>query len=158
MTTDTVLFLPKDLAALDQIIASLKNTLKTAGHEAGDLAHQSSETWHDNYGFEEADRERKRINGRLKELQAIRARAEIVEKQATPDRVCLGSTVTLHYTETDTHQTVIVGSYMVLDKIDPQEFSYAAPLIAPLLGATLGETKVIEIHGAISHVRIVSVA
>jgi transcription elongation GreA/GreB family factor len=157
MANEHFLFFQKDIIALEKAIASLKDDLKTIGKEVGDLAHQSSETWHDNYGFEEADRERKRLIGRLEELQIIWNKAKVVEGQLMSSTVSLGSTVTIQYIEINIKQIIIVGSYMVLDKTNPNEFSYAAPLITSLLGATVGEMRTIEIHGTISHVQVVGI-
>lgn len=157
MKNTPFLFLRKDYLALEKNIDALKNNLKTVGFEVGEMSHQSSETWHDNYGFEEADRERKRLAGTLEELKKVYAQAEVVEPSSHTERVSLGSRVTIQNVDTLEEKVVVVGSYMVLEKTDPNEFSYAAPFVAPLMGASVGEVREIEIGGKISKMRIIQI-
>ena len=151
------LFLRKDYLALEKNIDALKNNLKTVGFEVGEMSHQSSETWHDNYGFEEADRERKRLAGTLEELKKVYAQAEIVEPSVHAEHVSLGSKVTIQNVDTHEEKVVFVGSYMVLKKTDPNEFSYAAPFVAPLMGASVGEVREIKIGGVLSRIKVVDI-
>lgn len=157
MKNTPFLFLRKDYLALEKNIDALKNNLKTVGFEVGEMSRQSSETWHDNYGFEEADRERKRLAGTLEELKKVYAQAEVVEPSSHTERVSLGSRVTIQNVDTLEEKVVVVGSYMVLEKTDPNEFSYAAPFVAPLMGASVGEVREIEIGGKISKMRIIQI-
>jgi len=152
------LFLQKDYSALEKNIDALKNNLKTVGFEVGEMSHQSSETWHDNYGFEEADRERKRLAGTLEELKKVYAQAEVVESSPHAEHVSLGSKVTIQNIETHEKKVVVVGSYMVLEKTDPSEFSYAAPFVTSLMGASLGEVREIKTGEKISKMKIIQIA
>lgn len=152
------LFLRKDYLVLEKNIDALKNNLKMVGFEVGEMSHQSSETWHDNYGFEEADRERKRLAGTLEELKKVYAQAEIVEPSYRTEKISLGSKVTIYNIDTHEEKVVVVGSYMVLDKTNPNEFSYAAPFVTPLMGASVGEVREVEIGKIISRIRIISIA
>lgn len=152
------LFLRKDYLALEKNIDALKNNLKTVGFEVGEMSHQSSETWHDNYGFEEADRERKRLAGTLEELKKVYAQAEVVEPSSRTNGISLGSKVIIQNIDTQEEKTVIVGSYMVLEKTDPSEFSYAAPFVTSLMGASLGEVREIKIGEKISKMKIIQIA
>ena len=151
------LFLRKDYLALEKNIDALKNNLKTVGFEVGEMSHQSSETWHDNYGFEEADRERKRLAGTLEELKKVYAQAEVVETSSHTEKVSLGSRVTMQNIDTREEKVVVVGSYMVLEKTDPNEFSYAAPFVASLMGASVGEVREVKIGEKIAKMKIIQI-
>ena len=151
------LFLRKDYLALEKNIDALKNNLKTVGFEVGEMSHQSSETWHDNYGFEEADRERKRIAGTLEELKKVYAQAEVVEPSYHAEKVSLGSKIMIQNIDTHEEKIVVVGSYMVLEKTDQNEFSYAAPFVAPLMGASVGDVREVEIGGTVYRMRIIGI-
>lgn len=59
--------------------------------------------------------------------------------------------------DTNEEKVVLVGSYMVLKKTNPNEFSYAAPFVAPLMGASVGETREVKIGEALSRIKIVSI-
>jgi transcription elongation GreA/GreB family factor len=157
MKDTSFLFLRKDYLALEKNIDALKNNLKTVGFEVGEMSHQSSETWHDNYGFEEADRERKRLAGTLEELKKVYAQAEVVEPSSHAEKVSLGSRVMIQNIDTHEEKIVVVGSYMVLEKTDPNEFSYAAPFVAPLMGAAVGEIREVKIGEVLSWIKVIGI-
>lgn len=141
-------FLPKDYAVLEENITDLQVRLKMTGLEAGEIVSQSSESWHDNYGFEEADRERKRLLKMLDDLQHIRIRAEVLrvkDDEKDQQRVSLGSRITVRNLEINEERSFLIGSYMVFEKTDPKEFSYASPFLSQLMGATIGEKRTVRI-------------
>lgn len=158
MNNQPLLFLPKNFDALERNIEILKKRLMDVSSEAGVIAHQSSETWHDNYGFEEADRERRRITSELDKLLDIRSRAKVINPPRSSESVSIGTSVTIKNIGTGEERVILVGSYMVLEKTDPNEFSYAAPLIAPLVGASVGDIVEVDIHGKLSHIQIIEIS
>lgn len=141
------LFLQKDYLALQEKIRELSLRIKGMSHEVKELTTQSSETWHDNFGFEEADRERKRIYFELDKLLKIYEKAKLVEPDNKKNRVAIGSLVTIQDKSNNQEFTYLIGSFLVLKKVQDNEFSYAAPLIEPLLERKAGDVYSVNLEG-----------
>src|SRR5919108_4298890 len=136
----TYRFLRKDYDALLAKIEELASALREAGQEKGLWANQSAETWHDNFGYEEEQRQEWTLSDRLEEYVQMKNDAEIVQSHPT-NEVDIGCQVTICDTATDERRTFVVGSYQVLDQEHENEVSYAAPLAKPFMGATVGEER-----------------
>ena len=87
-------FLRKDYDALLAKIEELAAGLREAGQEKGLWANQSAETWHDNFGYEQEQRQEWILSDRLDEFVEMKDAAEIVESRAM-DEVDVGCCVTL---------------------------------------------------------------
>jgi transcription elongation GreA/GreB family factor len=149
-------FLRKDYDALLAKIEELAGALREAGQEKGRWAHQSAETWHDNFGYEEEQRQEWTLSDRLEDFVEMKNDAEIMQWRPT-DEVDIGSRVTIRDTRTDEERTFVVGSYQVLDPQHENEVSYAAPLAKPFIGATVGEEREVTIGDESSLFRVVSI-
>jgi transcription elongation GreA/GreB family factor len=150
-------FLRKDYDALVAKIDELARELREAGQEKGRWASQSAETWHDNFGYEEEERQERALAERLDEFVEMKDDAEFVESHAVHE-VGVGCTVTIQDVETEERRTIVVGSYQVLDQQHENEVSYAAPLARPLLGATVGEEREVAIGDRSTLFRVVEIA
>jgi transcription elongation GreA/GreB family factor len=148
-------FLAKDYDALIARIEALSRDMAEAGQEKGRMAEQTSETWHDNFGFENQERAQAKISQRLGDFIEMKNAAEIVIRHL-PDEVGIGAVVTI---EDDQGQArrFKVGSYQVLDQEDEAEISYAAPLAHPFLGAKVGDSRDVEIGGETTRYRVTAI-
>lgn len=149
-------FLPKDYDALLGKIEVLATALREAGQEKGRWANQSAETWHDNFGYEEEQRQEWTLSDRLEQFVEMRNDAEIVRRRAM-DEVDIGCQVTIRDMETDEQRTFVVGSYQVLDQPHENEVSYAAPLASPFMGAAVGEEREATIGDRAGVFRVVGI-
>jgi hypothetical protein len=52
------------------------------GQEKGLWADQSAETWHDNFGYEQAEQQQWAVSERAEDLVQMKNEAEIVERRA----------------------------------------------------------------------------
>jgi transcription elongation GreA/GreB family factor len=150
-------FLRKDYDALVAKIDELAGELREAGREKGRWASQSAETWHDNFGYEQEQRQEWALAERLDEFVAMKDDAEFVESHAV-DEVDVGCRVTIEDVETGEWRTFVVGSYQVLDQRHENEVSYAAPLARPLLGARVGDEREVSIGDRTTLFRVVEIA
>lgn len=148
-------FLPKDYDALIAKIEALTHEMAEAGEEKGLMAEQTSETWHDNFGFEEEERAQARISKRLEDFIEMKNAAEIVDVHV-PDEVGVGATVTIEDEDGQTRRLKI-SSYQVLDQQEEEEISYAAPLARPFIGAGVGETRDVDIGGTVTRYRVAAI-
>ena len=138
-------FLPKDYDALIARIEALSHDMEEAGEEKGRMAEQTSETWHDNFGFEDQERAQAKISQRLGDFIEMKNEAEIVNRHL-PDEVGVGQT-----------RRFKVSSYQVLDQQDEAEVSYAAPLARPFLGAKVGDSRDVEIGDETTRYRVTAI-
>jgi transcription elongation GreA/GreB family factor len=149
-------FLRKDYDALLAKIEELAGALREAGQEKGRWANQSAETWHDNFGYEQEQRQEWVLSDRLDEFVEMKNDAEIVQGRAM-NEVDIGCRVTVRDTESDEQRTFMVGSYQVLDQQQEEEVSYAAPLAKPFMGATVGEEREVTIGDRSAMFRVVGI-
>jgi transcription elongation GreA/GreB family factor len=137
-------FLRKDYDALLAKIEALASALREAGQENGRRADQGAETRHDNFGYEEEQRQEWTLSDRLADFARMKDDAEIVQGRAI-DEVDVGSQVTVRDIGTGEQRTFVVGSYQVLDRQHQNEMSYAAPIARPFMGARIGEERLVAI-------------
>lgn len=139
-------FLQSDLDDLDDLIDEVRAQIRRVKLEAQEGTEQSSESWHDNYVFEEAQRQLKMLLNHLGGLSNARENAELVTADPDSEVVAIGSRVKLRMNgHTD---EIYIGSYMVGVRLRDKEYvSYEAPLAAGLLGAGVSEKRTVEIGG-----------
>ncbi|MCP4803761.1 MAG: hypothetical protein GY913_07065 [Proteobacteria bacterium] len=98
--------------------------------------------WHDNFAFEENQRQMHQLARRVRDLERIQALAEEVPVHLeAPPRAFLGAAVTWCYLdEPDVERLVWIGGY---DDGAPERgrISYNSPLGAALVGAREGEER-----------------
>lgn len=97
----------------------------------------------ENADYDAARNEQAQVEGRIKELEVLLEKAEIIENKNT-DKVSLGSTVKIKYIEDDddTDEYRIVGS----KEADPSnnKISNESPLAKAIMGAKAGEKCTVE--------------
>lgn len=97
----------------------------------------------ENADYDAARNEQAQVEGRIKELEILLEKAELIEKKNT-DEVSLGATVKIKYIEDDddVEEYRIVGS----KEADPSndKISNESPLAKAVLGHKVGETCVVE--------------
>ena len=130
-TKDMPYFLKEDLEVLEQAIRQTITKLKDVGGELRDAVTQSSETWHDNFPFENAQQQARLLEQRLKDLEKIRRNATVVDGPTNNDTVSMGHTVTVRIIDTGEVREYRIGSHVTFVK---DTFSYASPIGALLLG------------------------
>jgi len=157
MHDEPLYFLEEDLRHLDQAIDEVRRQIRRAKHEAAESVEQSSESWHDNFTFEEAQRQLRMLLNHLGGLSKQRERAVVVEVPTRPERVEVGTKVVFTGLGDGT-ETMILGSANVGTVLgDLGAVSYLSPVGSLLLGAAAGETRTGTVSGRSVTLRIVSV-
>lgn len=97
----------------------------------------------ENADYDAARNEQAQVEGRIKELEQLLEKAELIEKQDT-DKVGLGTTVTIKYIDDDddVEEYRIVGS----KEADPSndKISNESPLAKAVMGHKVGEVCIVE--------------
>jgi thymidylate kinase/transcription elongation GreA/GreB family factor len=152
------LFLQSDLDALDVGIEQCKVLIKEAKEMGQEAAEQSSESWHDNYNFEESQRLLKMYMNNLGSLSNAREKAVLVSPAEEMTTASVGATVEFTVAGYDRTETVHIGSYLVGEENRAKGFmSYDAPRIAGLIGGAVGDTRQIQLDAGLTDVVIKSI-
>lgn len=149
-------FLRQDFEKLTALISEVSDRIREIGREMGVSCREGAETYHDNFAYEEGERQQRMWSKHLKELLDINLNAAIVEEPGAADRVGIGSRVTVVELESGKQRTVFIGSYQVFG--NDGKISYSSPLGKMLLGGEEGDVVVGEIAGKEKKFEIVSVA
>jgi transcription elongation factor GreA len=109
--------------------------------EAGD-----SSVWHDNFAFEENQRQMHQLARRVRDLDNVLARVEIVTIERAPTKAAVGTRVRY---KLDGDAAPRVSTLAGWDDGDPalQRVSYNSPVGAALIGAAVGEERELVIAG-----------
>jgi transcription elongation factor GreA len=147
------------LERLQQRIAEARRAYKVicddnpAAAEAGDSC-----VWHDNFAFEENQRQMHQLARRVHDLEAIFAAATLITTAEAPrDRAFIGTRVTYRIDEQDAPRSCVLVGW---DDGDPRQgrLSYNSPLGAALFGAHPGEAREALIAGKLRTVEVLDVA
>ena len=106
-----------------------------------------SSVWHDNFAFEENQRQMHQLARRVRDLEHLAMSMEIVPPaKEPPERVRIGCAVRVTFLDDDSERRFFVAGF---DDGAPDEgrLSYAAPLARVVLGAEEGDTRVLRLKG-----------
>lgn len=135
-------FLPEDLEQLDVKLAELRERIRDIGQQMGDSCRQGAETYHDNFAYEEGQRQLTLWTQRLKHLSNIRRQAISTMTDAALLRVRFGKKVMCLDENTKQMETYRISSYMTfVEEPDIVAISYTSPLAKLLMDATIDETR-----------------
>lgn len=153
------LFLQHDYDDLLRTIETTRDRVREAKQLSAESVEQSSESWHDNYTFEEAQRQLKMQLNLLGGLSKAVEGARIIEPPAAPESVGIGTEVTFRDEATDEVETFRIGSYMSFQwSTDNGFISYDTPIAKALLNAQEGERVAARIGPAQRSLVVLKVA
>jgi len=125
--------------ALRKKIAALEEKLRAVLKEKGYAAEVGGNQWHDNFSFEEAQRQEQMLVFEIRRAQEVLSCARVVEIPQNPTAIHLGCTATVAIHGRGTRAITIVG-YGEADP-DHGRIAYNSPMGQSLLGARAGETR-----------------
>jgi len=149
-------FLREDFEKLNEQILEINNRIRKIGQEMGNSCQEGAETFHDNFAFEEGERQQQMWSRRLAELLEIYKNAILVDTAQNLGKVGIGSRVTAIDSETGERRTYFIGSYQVFSHNG--RISYDSPLGRILLGAEEGDVVTGLIAGKKRRFEIVSIS
>ncbi len=142
MELSPIYFLQDDLKALQDAIDVVRAQIRQVKAESAESVEQSSESWHDNYTFEDAQRQLRMLLNQLGGLSRALERAQLVEPPSDPQKGDVGVLVRFHDETTDALDEVLLGSSMVGPRLSALGcVSYQSPLGALLYGARVGDVR-----------------
>ena len=123
-----------------------------AALESGDTS-----GWHDNFAFEENQRQMHQLARQVSVLETLLGRASVLPLPRTPpERAVLGSRVTWCFVDDPAERTCWIAGW---DDGDPDRgrVSYNSPLGASLIGAEAGDEREVALAGGPRKVQVVDV-
>ncbi len=121
-----------------------------AALESGD-----SSGWHDNFAFEENQRQMHQLARRIVELEAALGRIQVIAPlERAPDRVVVGATVTWQVDD-EAPRTAWIAGWEDGDPVAGR-LSVDSPLARVLLGAGVGEVRQAQLGGRLRDVEVLA--
>jgi transcription elongation GreA/GreB family factor len=151
----TFYFLPDDLQRLGRRITEVEEHIRAVGREMGESCTEGAETFHDNFAYEDGERQLIMWTRRLRELHRVRERARAVTPGGPAEFVRIGRVARVLEIASGRERTFRIGSYMVFNG-DPS-ISYASPLGRLLVGAQEGDLREGIIAGERTQIEILEV-
>mgnify|MGYP001567408397 CR=1 FL=1 len=137
-------FTKEDLDVLNREISAVCDHIKDAGKEMGLSCQEGAETFHDNFAYEQGERDQNMWSNRLRQLIRIRNNAKVVAPGPSQGKVSMGRLVTIRDLSSGEGKTFRIGSYMIFDvekEGSIRTLSYSAPMSKALIGANEGEER-----------------
>lgn len=128
---------------LERQVAELERLHKEALGKLGEAAESDSNTWHDNFAFEQATRDIDTSKQRWLKAKRLLEVAAIVEKP-TDGSVGIGSDIVYRFVGDDETETAHLAGERVIREEDDEvlQVSTDSPIGKALLGAKAGETVI----------------
>jgi len=135
------LFLDEDFIDFEKKLEENKERMEAALKRIGNSCKEASDTYHDNFGFEQAQRDAEMWSNRFRSLLSIRNNIEIVyPEDFLKDEVAIGRIVAIKDENSGEIKTFKIGSYMIVDE-KKNSVSYDAPLSRLIMWAKVGDIR-----------------
>ncbi|MBI2170887.1 MAG: GreA/GreB family elongation factor [Chloroflexi bacterium] len=130
---------PAGMRRLRERVVALEVRLVSITQQKGEAAEVGGNVWHDNFSFEQLQRDEAMVLRQLEEARTVLKRARVVEVPAAATDVRLGTRVRIRLDD-GREQLVTIGGY---GDSDPSigVISCMAPLGRCLLGAVTGDVR-----------------
>lgn len=149
-------FAGEDLLILKRNIEQLRERIKKIGKNMGESCGEGAETFHDNFAFEDGERQLNMLTRQYAELKQISDNA-VIAKAEQAEKAMFGNIVLYKDLSNGIEKVVEISSYMVMRK-SKKLISYNSPLGKLLLGAEEGEIRKGVVGGKLKEVKIISIA
>lgn len=131
-------FLREDFLALEDKIAEVEEKVRECGREMALSCQEGAETFHDNFAFEEGERQQRMWSREYGRLVELHRNARLVDPPTDNTVVALGKTVTMRDLETDKSVSYQIGSFLVFSSVLGR-ISYESPLARMIIGRRVGD-------------------
>ncbi|MDP3992976.1 MAG: GreA/GreB family elongation factor [bacterium] len=150
-------FTSEDYRKLEQAIETLRERVSSIKRSIGESCQQGADTFHDNFDFEEAQRQLPLWEGRLRHLIRVRNATIIIEPDSSDKRAGIGKVVRIYDELIQEEISFQVGSFLVLENSE-YVISLQSPLARAVRHAKKGDVRVCEVNGIQRVLRILEVS
>ncbi|HET9850556.1 MAG TPA: GreA/GreB family elongation factor [Candidatus Saccharimonadales bacterium] len=156
--------LPFELISINHQLRLVMAEQDEMGKELGEVNHQSSETWHDNFAANQIEWHSRVVSNRGRRLVDTLERSIDVGYPPEGDEVTIGSLLEFRITDV-VERGILTGSVREVDEtlepVLPQGVAFItiqSPLGSALLGAKAGETVAYQVNGRERAVDVLTVS
>ena len=144
-------FTPEGIEKYKEKLEEREEEINQLQSRLSELADSGGDDWHDNFSFEEQQRQIQMKTRQLKKDRAVLSRAKVIEKPENPDEVCIGATIDL--IRNGNEETWEIGGY---DESSPEDriAAYNTPIGSKLMHHEEGDT--LQFNG--QRIRVVSIS
>lgn len=134
---------------LEKKRTELMQNLAHVQGQKGEAAEIGGNAWHDNFAFEDLERQEKMLNRQIKDANDVLNSAVVVSDEPQGTEVLqIGHVAELYIEDDDATKVVIVGGYGESDlKANPPVIDYSAPLLEPFFGHNEGYEASVRLAG-----------
>jgi transcription elongation GreA/GreB family factor len=131
-------FLEKDFDELNNKISIIQDEISRLGQEIAHSVDVSGETFHDNFVYDEGNRQQEMWSNELKKLLTVKNKSKIFQlsKEENQNIIMIGKNVLLMVNDKQIH--IKIGSYLNFDK---KSISYASEFAQNIINLKKGEKK-----------------
>jgi transcription elongation GreA/GreB family factor len=153
----TYYFLQADFEELGRRISAVEDRIRRLGKDMGQSCQEGAETFHDNFAYEDGERNQRMWSQERRRLLRLQAGARLVEVPPSGDRAAIGRTVVVLDQDSGAQMIIRIGSYENFAPAPPGTISYSAPMAQILLGAEAGEEREGTIAGKMRRFEVLDV-
>lgn len=138
-----ILLTANGLKILNEQLKKQEELYLRLSKQKSEIAKVGGNDWHDNFSFEELERDQKRLEHRIMEIKHIIKNSQIVNNFST-DAVGIGSVIIFEMDGKE--KKMKIGDYV---EASPSEgvVSYMSPIGQVMMGAVIGETRTFKLNG-----------
>jgi len=136
----TFFFLQEDYDALQKAIGGVEKMIGGILKDMGAGMQDGADTWHDNFDYDEGQRQSAMYSDRIRGLIQIKNNAQVITPKPFNGRVLIGRVVTIQDMDNQEIRKFQIGSFLILGE-HREAISYMSPLAKILLGGRMGEIK-----------------
>jgi transcription elongation factor GreB len=135
-------------------VARRYDKIVSTNEESADAGDNS--VWHDNFAYEENQRQMHQWARRFKDLEEIKRNMMIVEKDSNPIKVQIGCYVVIYDNSDGIEKKYFIAGY---NDGEPEinRVSYTAPIAKALIGAKIGDVRKFKIGNIIKELEVLDI-
>ena len=140
-----IYFLEKDFIALEEKIKAKELELIQIGKDIYKATEESSETWHDNFDYEESKRKQGLVANGLNKLIELKKQAVVLEQVKNSDiKSNIGKYILLKNINSEEEKKYFISSFIIMDSKYENEISYNSPLGSAMSGLKVGDIFILD--------------
>ncbi len=128
---------------LNEAIEKLRQTQGQKG-EAYDVG---GDNWHDNFAFEELNRQEMMFNRQIANIRALQDQQVLVSSPTDEEHVQIGHVISLEDEDGSVREFLVAGYGETDLRSNPPMLEYGAPIISPFMGTEVGTEANVQIKG-----------
>lgn len=132
--------------------------LKDVQGGKGYAAETGGNVWHDNFAFEELERQEVVLNKSIADISAQIRQAQIIQLPVSNESLQIGHIVKLELNDEEEKIFEIVGFGETNLEVSPPQIEYLAPIVNKFIGTEVGTTIVAKIGGKKQTITLVSIS